>query len=66
MGPARLALDCSAALLRAAGGLSVLIPILAWSAYAFVRLVDELTAAPALASLGGALGIAACRMLCPP
>jgi hypothetical protein len=63
--PLGLATRCSLALLRAAGGVSLLILIALWSAYALVRLAEELEAAPALAILGGVLGILACRVVCP-
>jgi hypothetical protein len=63
--PLQLAERCSLAVLRAAGGLSLLVLILLWSAYALVRLAEEVAAAPAAAILGAALGIVACRVVCP-
>lgn len=63
--PLRLAEWCSLAVLRAVGGLSLLVLILLWSAYALFRLAGELAASPAPAILGAALGIVACRFVCP-
>jgi hypothetical protein len=51
--------------LRAACGLSLLALIVLWSAFALVRLAEELAAAPAQAVPGGVLGILACRIVCP-
>ena len=60
----RLATRWSLALVRAAGRLTLSITIVLWSAYALDRLADDLAAAPALAVLGGSLGIVTCRVVC--
>src|SRR5262245_55230168 len=60
----RVAMRCSLALLRGAGRLALLIAMVLWSAYAFARLVDDLKESPALAVLGGSLGIVTCRLVC--
>jgi hypothetical protein len=63
--PLQLAERCSVGVLRAVGGLSLLVLILLWSSYALVRLAEDVAAAPAAAILGAALGIVACRAVCP-
>jgi hypothetical protein len=63
--PLQLAERCSLGVLRAVGGFSLLVLILLWSAYALVRLAEDLAAAPAAAILGAALGIVACRVVSP-
>lgn len=63
-GPARVAAHCSLALLRAAGRLLLSTMMVLWSAYAVTRLAYDLAEAPALAVLGGLLGIATCRVVC--
>jgi hypothetical protein len=63
--PLWLAELCSLAVLRAVGGLSLLVLIFLWSTYALVRLAEELAAAPVAAILCAALGIVTCRVVCP-
>ena len=55
--PLRLAARRSLAILRAVGGLSLLVLIFLWSTYALIRLAEELAMAPALAIFGGSVGI---------
>ena len=63
--PLQLAERCSLAVRRAVGGLSLLVLILLWWAYALAHLAEEVAAAPAPAILGAALGIFACRVVSP-
>jgi hypothetical protein len=60
----RVATRCSLALARGVGRLALLIAMVLWSAYALARLTDDLAEAPALAVLGGLLGIVTYRMVC--